>query len=450
MRYLHTIIIVLFFVLSIFFSLWVKQTFADRYISQINVESSSEKIKKLQEVFKWLELYNWPIDWDFYSIRESLINYQVENWIVPSADSEEAGYFWNKTIKSLKQKYWKDFIDLQENYLKLEQPQVNQEWHFIVTAYYSPLPWQEKYLTWSYESEMKLNGWWNTASWKKPSTWTIAAPRNYPFWTKIYLEWYWIWTVEDRWWAIVNAWDKWFLHDRLDIWLWYGDEWRKKTQEWWKKTVKWYIVDPNTESKVSFDFKEKKEEIISEEKKEDKKEKTFDLIKVESKNNEKIEEETKINYYNLTVNPENSITKDVKQVQSLFSKLNLYDWEIDWKYSSIKNFIIDYQIKNWIIKSRYSEEAGFFGKKTVDSLKANFWENFDKIPEKIKNSLSDNEKKKVLQVIDKYKENLKQKNFSDNQKIKNEISLAKQKIWIIIEKFSWKEKEILIFLVENL
>jgi len=98
--------------------------------------------------------------------------------------------------------------------------------YFVVTAYYSPLENQEYYLTWDYVSEKRLNWQWiRWASWKWVFSWMLAAPKNYKFWTKIYLEWLWIWVVEDRWWAIVNAWKRWYSSDRIDVWVWYGDEW---------------------------------------------------------------------------------------------------------------------------------------------------------------------------------------------------------------------------------
>ena len=52
MRYLHTIFIILFFALSAFFSFGISETYANNYITQVNVDSSSVKVKKLQEVFK--------------------------------------------------------------------------------------------------------------------------------------------------------------------------------------------------------------------------------------------------------------------------------------------------------------------------------------------------------------------------------------------------------------
>ncbi len=119
----------------------------------------------------------------------------------------------------------------------------NKEKSFIVTAYYSPLPNQEYYLTWNYEEEIALNWWWiRWASWKEVFEWMLAAPKNYDFWTKIYLEWIWTWVVEDRGWAIVEAWERGYTEDRIDVWMWHWDEWLKKALSWWKRKVKWLII----------------------------------------------------------------------------------------------------------------------------------------------------------------------------------------------------------------
>lgn len=119
---------------------------------------------------------------------------------------------------------------------------------FIVTAYYSPLPNQEFYLTWDYEREKRLNGqgiaW---ASGKPVFSGMLAAPGNYSFGTKIELEWVGIWAVEDRWGAIVPAWNRGYQHDRIDIWVWYGDEGLRRALYWGKRTINGRIVS-NTQT----------------------------------------------------------------------------------------------------------------------------------------------------------------------------------------------------------
>ena len=92
---------------------------------------------------------------------------------------------------------------------------------FIATAYYSPLPNQQKYYRGSYEADKKLNGEGNVASDGTPVfVGMIAAPRTYAFGTKIELEELGVVSVHDRGGAISanNG------YDRIDIWMGYGDE----------------------------------------------------------------------------------------------------------------------------------------------------------------------------------------------------------------------------------
>ena len=61
--------------------------------------------------------------------------------------------------------------------------------YFVVTAYYSPLPDQEYYITGNYEDELRLNGKGIAgASGKGVFSGMLAAPGKYSFGTKIYLD----------------------------------------------------------------------------------------------------------------------------------------------------------------------------------------------------------------------------------------------------------------------
>jgi hypothetical protein len=77
---------------------------------------------------------------------------------------------------------------------------------FIVTAYYSPLPNQSRYLRGSYEGDIRLNGnGTNGASGKPVYPGMLAAPKSYSFGTVIHLEGLGTGTVDDRGGAIVKA-----------------------------------------------------------------------------------------------------------------------------------------------------------------------------------------------------------------------------------------------------
>lgn len=118
---------------------------------------------------------------------------------------------------------------------------------FITTAYYSPLPNQTYYLYGDYESEKKVQGeGTHGASGLWVHTGMLAAPKNYPFWTKIHLEGFWVWVVADRGGAIVAQSESWFTADRLDIWVGVWEEWLKRALAWGKRTITGSIVAPST------------------------------------------------------------------------------------------------------------------------------------------------------------------------------------------------------------
>jgi hypothetical protein len=68
---------------------------------KVHPESGPQEITRLQEIFTRAELYSGPVDWEYDSIKESLIDFQVSSGIIPSRDHVEAGYFGNKTTRAL-------------------------------------------------------------------------------------------------------------------------------------------------------------------------------------------------------------------------------------------------------------------------------------------------------------------------------------------------------------
>jgi peptidoglycan hydrolase-like protein with peptidoglycan-binding domain/3D (Asp-Asp-Asp) domain-containing protein len=109
---------------------------------------------------------------------------------------------------------------------------------FIISAYYSPLPCQEHYNTANYEKEIALNGnGTNGADGTNVFPGMIAAPRSYPFGTKMDIPGIGIVGVHDRGGAIVSSDTGAFAYDRLDIWMGYGDKGLDRAMKWGKRTV---------------------------------------------------------------------------------------------------------------------------------------------------------------------------------------------------------------------
>lgn len=445
------IIFIIFLILSLFTinnnaTFWAN-TQKSQYLS-LHPQSQKSDVIKFQKFFKALKIYKGNIDWKYSSIKPDIVKFQIKYKIIKSEKESWAGYIWPKTYKFFTDKYWDKFKKVYSQYFEIKEEKIKNTGYFIVSAYYSPLPNQKKYATKSYAWDIRLN--WNGTHWASGvgvHPWFIAAPSNYPFWTKIEIEWLWIWIVEDRGWAIVKAGVRWHEYDRLDIWMWYWDEWLNRALKWWKRKVAWKIVDKN--SKVTITFPSESREYLA-----------------------------------IKIKPESS-KNDLEKMQKLFFQAKLYSWKIDWNYSSFKKSIIDFQVKNKIIANKDDYAAGYIWNKTIKKLEEKYPKVFiitrrkdvDKnkniikstkivtenknwiIPEKT--DLSKNKytvtikDKKTEEILKKYKITLKSKQqiekFNDtinkalNKKIwdnKLKIKTAKNKLRKKLEKIVKKTKNI--------
>ncbi len=114
---------------------------------------------------------------------------------------------------------------------------------FVVTAYYSPLPDQKRYLKGTYEADIRLNGnGTHGASGKPVYPGMLAAPKHYPFGTAIKLEGLGVGVVDDRGGAIVKAGERGQSHDRIDVWMGYGDEGLARALSWGRRTVQGDVI----------------------------------------------------------------------------------------------------------------------------------------------------------------------------------------------------------------
>lgn len=109
---------------------------------------------------------------------------------------------------------------------------------FRVSAYYSPEQGQSYYFTGSYEREIILNGnGTHAADGTAVYPGMLAAPKNYPFGTKIYLPGIGMGVVHDRGGAIVPAGQRGQSYDRIDVWMGSGEEGLQRALQWGKRTV---------------------------------------------------------------------------------------------------------------------------------------------------------------------------------------------------------------------
>lgn len=247
----------------------------------------------------------------------------------------------------------------------------NDDNYFIVTAYYSPLPNQEYYITGNYEDELILN--WKGiagASWKWVFSWMLAAPGKYSFGTKIYLDGLGIWSVEDRWGAIVPAWERGYSYDRIDVWMGYWDEWLLRANFWGKRKVYGYVVDNwNTTSLNYKDVPAVKWATTGLQKTgmqwnvPVQKLSTSGSDSIESTSSEKLPDVFDISLWKWS---DSAAISKMQEVLIELSHLSENTWEYDTNtISAVYNF----QIQNNIIKNEQDVGAGFYGPKTRKKLK---------------------------------------------------------------------------------
>lgn len=256
---------------------------------------------------------------------------------------------------------------------------------FIISAYYSPLPCQNRYSTGSYKSDIKLNGnGTNGADGTEVFPGMIAAPRTYSFGTKMDIPGIGIVAVHDRGGAIVAASAGAFAYDRLDVWMGYGDKGLDRALNWGKRTVdvEVYGVNEAITDQVSlgdYDASESKpndcsnvevaepaaEEAVAE--KPVSQPATLAVKKVVSK--PVVKESVKsIGFLVDDLKPGDEGQK-VKDLQKELKKLNFYRTDISGVYdATTKHAVFKFQQVQGLVMDEESEFAGIFGPKTRKGL----------------------------------------------------------------------------------
>lgn len=152
-----------------------------------------------------------------------------------------------------------------------------------------------------------------------------------------------------------------------------------------------------------------------------------------------------MNIFNKTVHNElNSSSADVKKVQQIYKDLGYYKGSINWKYQDVEKAIIDFQLKNKVIKTKYDEWAGWFGPKTRAHTKTAYliyltksnWERRKELGKKVYIS---NNKNRNNNFIKRHIVKIERKNILTREQIEakeiddfiknNEIKFNLNKIW---------------------
>ncbi len=218
---------------------------------------------------------------------------------------------------------------------------------FVISAYYSPIEGQKKYVTGSYNGDIRLNGSGvHSADGSTVYPGMVAAPKNYPFGTKMKIPGIGIVAVHDRGGAIVNAGQRNQAHDRLDVWMGYGDAGLQRALQWGRRTVDVtvYGVDPSLQENVYLEGYSEAEKIAQTATGEDPK--TF--------------------VQDLTLNDNND---SVKKLQTGLQQLGYYSGDATGDYNdATRGAVVKFQIAVGIVDSETDFGAGYFGPQTRKSL----------------------------------------------------------------------------------
>lgn len=217
---------------------------------------------------------------------------------------------------------------------------------FTISAYYSPCEGQSKYVTGSYEGDIRLNGSGvNGADGTPVYPGMIAAPKTYPFGTKMSVPGVGIVAVHDRGGAIVTAGNRNQNYDRLDIWMGYCDPGLTRALTWGKKDVQVtvYGIDDSVEENVYLEGFSASEAFVK----------------------------------NVVLAPRIfdhdiwylSTGEDVKELQSYLKVLGYYGGEITGFYGDdTREAVYQFQLDNEIIESENDLGAGHTGVNTRKML----------------------------------------------------------------------------------
>lgn len=229
---------------------------------------------------------------------------------------------------------------------------------FKISAYYSPIPGQGRYFTGSYAGDIRLNGSGvNGADGTPVYPGMIAAPRTYPFGTKMKIPGVGTVSVHDRGGAIVNSGLRGNNYDRLDIWMGYGDKGLKRALDWGKRTLE--VTVYGVDSSV-------KEEIFLNDYSEDEKYYTAALDTINYVNEPDFIEP--LFSSQLSYGMEND---DVKELNQILKNLNYLDGEVNSVFGeNTIEAVQKFQIEKKVISDTDEFGAGFVGPRTMNLLAA--------------------------------------------------------------------------------
>lgn len=218
---------------------------------------------------------------------------------------------------------------------------------FTITGYYSPLPNQQFYITGDYASEIRLNGSGIAGADGTPVyPGMIAAPVSYSFGTKICIPSLGCGKVHDRGGAIVEKGQRTLArHDRLDIWMGYGDEGLRRALAWGVQHLdcEMYEEDAPVQVGMNFEVPPMLHQILNLPKK-------------------------RVFAQNLSRGSQGG---GVRELQEVLTELGLFEDELSSTFGfKTEEAVIAFQKKHFLIENENTIGAGVFGPQTRNKLAA--------------------------------------------------------------------------------
>ncbi|MBN1258677.1 peptidoglycan-binding protein, partial [Candidatus Peregrinibacteria bacterium] len=240
---------------------------------------------------------------------------------------------------------------------------------FLVTAYYSPLPDQEFYIRGSYEADIRLNGrGTNGADGTQVYDGMLAAPKTYPFGTRVRIPGLGVGEVHDRGGAILSGKN----YDRIDVWMGRGEEGLARALNWGARLVTGEIFWDSDQVEPSLDYYWVKSDYSPG---------WLKQLKKAGLQNPAV--------FNKPITRV-SESADIKQLQEALTTFGYFHGDIDGVYGPQTSEAVKvFQMDEGVIASADSAGAGHFGPKTQAALKKKL-ENYNSEVEKELKRLEEN------------------------------------------------------------
>lgn len=225
---------------------------------------------------------------------------------------------------------------------------VGDQRKLLVTAYYSPLPDQSYYIRGSYQADVRLNGrGTNGADGTEVYVGMLAAPKSYPFGTRVYIPGLGVGEVHDRGGAILAKRD----YDRIDVWMGHGEEGLARALNWGARLVEGEVFweAHQVEPGLSFNWVDQKL--------------PADTLKHLTQKTLQSPE-----VFNKPITKKSNQT-DLKELQEALTTFGYYHGPINGVYDpATTEAVLAFQLAENVIPTAGSPGAGIFGPKTRATL----------------------------------------------------------------------------------